>query len=31
MTKIYDHYLVYALRTSINYQEYESKSTTIKK
>ena len=30
MTKIYDHYLVYALRTSINYQEYESKSTTIK-
>ena len=31
MTKIYDHYLVYALRTSINYQEYESKPTTIKK
>lgn len=30
MTKIYEHYLVYALRTSIDYQEYESKPTTIK-
>lgn len=30
MTKIYDNYLVYALRTSIIYQKYEPKPTTIK-
>lgn len=31
MTKIFDEYLVYALRCNINYKEYESKSTTIRK
>jgi hypothetical protein len=31
MTKIFDEYLVYALRCNINYKEYESKPTTIRK
>lgn len=29
MTKIFDEYLVYALRTNVNYKEYESKPTKI--